>query len=84
MTIDRDQELAWASAAQAGDRAAMQGWSANEFIGAKGVLTPQTVTVDGDTVTVIGDWRSTHANGLSSFAFVVAGDKLASMTIREG
>ncbi|MET9326852.1 nuclear transport factor 2 family protein [Tsukamurella sp. NPDC003166] len=67
-----------------GDRSAMQGWSANEFIGAKGVLTPQRVTVDGDTVTVIGDWSSTHANGLSSFAFVVAGDKLASMTIREG
>ncbi|WP_231857583.1 nuclear transport factor 2 family protein [Tsukamurella pulmonis] len=67
-----------------GDRAAMQGWSAKEFIGAKGVLTPEKVTVDGDTVTVVGDWRSTHANGLSEFTFAVAGDRLRSMTIREG
>ncbi|TWS19852.1 nuclear transport factor 2 family protein [Tsukamurella asaccharolytica] len=67
-----------------GDRAAMQAWSANEFIGAKGVLTPEKVTVDGDTVTVVGDWRSNHANGLSEFTFVVAGERLRSMTIREG
>ncbi|NMD54184.1 nuclear transport factor 2 family protein [Tsukamurella conjunctivitidis] len=67
-----------------GDRAAMQGWSAKEFIGAKGVLTPETVAVDGDTVTVVGDWRSTHANGRSEFTFAVDGDRLKSMTIREG
>lgn len=65
-------------------RDAIKAWSDKEFIGATGTLTPQQVTVDGTTVTVIGDWRSTHANGLSSFAFAVTGDKLASMTIREG
>ena len=65
-------------------RDAIKGWSDVEFIGATGTLTPQEVTVDGDTVTVIGDWASTHANGLSSFAFAVDGDRIASMTIREG
>ncbi|UFU07117.1 nuclear transport factor 2 family protein [Ruania halotolerans] len=65
-------------------RAEIKGWSDKEFIGATGVLTPTSVTVDGDIVVVIGDWRSTHANGLSRFEFRTAGDKLASMTIREG
>ncbi len=65
-------------------RDAIQGWSSVEFIGSKGVLTPEVVTVDGDTVTVTGDWRSNHANGRSEFTFAVAGDELASMTIREG
>jgi len=65
-------------------REAIKGWSDDEFIGATGTLTPQQTTIDGDTVTVVGDWASTHANGLSSFAFAVAGDKIASMTIREG
>lgn len=65
-------------------REAIKGWSDNEFIGATGVLTPQETTVDGERITVVGDWASTHANGLSSFTFAVAGDRLASMTIREG
>lgn len=65
-------------------RDAIKGWSDVEFIGATGTLTPRDVTVDGDTVRVVGDWASTHANGLSEFTFAVAGDKLASMTIREG
>ncbi|SEE90776.1 nuclear transport factor 2 family protein [Ruania alba] len=62
----------------------IKGWSDKEFIGATGVLTPTSVTVDGDLITVVGDWRSTHANGLSRFEFRVSGDQLASMTIREG
>ncbi|WP_166848158.1 nuclear transport factor 2 family protein [Isoptericola sp. BMS4] len=66
-------------------RDAIQGWSAREFIGATGTLTPEEVDVAGDgAVTVVGDWRSTHANGRSSFRFVVDGDRIASMTIREG
>ncbi|WP_026819947.1 hypothetical protein [Arthrobacter castelli] len=65
-------------------REAIKSWSDKEFIGANGILTPQQVTADDDVVTVVGDWRSTHANGLSRFDFQVAGDKLASMTIREG
>jgi hypothetical protein len=66
------------------DRAAIKGWSDNEFLGAKGVLAPTKVTENGSAVVVVGDWRSTHANGLSEFTFAVDGDKIASMTIREG
>lgn len=62
----------------------IKGWSDGEFIGATGTLTPEEVSVDGDDVTVVGDWRSTHANGRSSFTFRLAGDAIASMTIREG
>ena len=65
-------------------REEIQAWSAKEFIGATGVLTPEEVTVEGDQITVVGDWRSTHANGRSSFAFDVSGDHLRRMTIREG
>ena len=66
------------------DRQAIKAWSDDEFIGARGTLTPEEVTVDGETVTVIGDWRSSHANGRSSFEFDISGGKLAKMTIREG
>ncbi|WP_026875803.1 nuclear transport factor 2 family protein [Jiangella gansuensis] len=65
-------------------REAIKRWSDREFIGARGTMTVQRTAVDGDMVTVIADWRSNHANGLSQFDFRVAGDKLASMTIREG
>lgn len=65
-------------------REAIKAWSDKEFIGANGTLTPETVSVDGDRVTVVGDWRSTHANGRSTFSFDIDGDKLAKMTIREG
>lgn len=65
-------------------RQAIKGWSDKEFIGARGTLAPENVTVEGDTVTVVGDWRSDHANGLSRFTFDVVGDKIATMTIREG
>lgn len=67
-------------------RDAIAAWSDREFIGSDGTLTPQQVAVDennGD-ITVIGDWRSNHANGLSRFTFCTRGDRIASMTIREG
>ena len=65
-------------------RDAIKAWSDGEFIGAEGTMTVTDTSVDGDTVTVIADWRSNHANGLSKFVFEVDGDKLRSMTIREG
>ncbi len=65
-------------------RDAIKAWSDREFIGSSGVLTPEEVTVSGDMVVVVGDWRSTHANGRSSFAFDIQGDRIAKMTIREG
>lgn len=59
-------------------------WSDTEFIGSRGTLAVEEVDVAGATITVVGDWRSNHANGRSTFAFDVDGDKLAKMTIREG
>ncbi|MFM9379321.1 nuclear transport factor 2 family protein [Gordonia sp. VNK21] len=65
-------------------RAAIKAWSDNEFIGARGTMTVTETSVDGDDVTVIADWRSTHANGLSRFTFRLDGDRIAALTIREG
>ncbi|GLU47887.1 nuclear transport factor 2 family protein [Nocardiopsis ansamitocini] len=65
-------------------REAITAWSEKEFIGSNGTLTPEEVTATGDEVTVIGDWRSDHANGRSVFSFATAGHKLAKMTIRGG
>lgn len=65
-------------------REQIKGWSDEEFIGANGTLTVEEVEVTGAEVTVVGDWRSTHANGRSRFTFEVAGDRIAKMTIREG
>jgi len=66
------------------DRAQIKAWSDKEFIGSQGTLTVEEVDDAGETVTVVGDWRSNHANGRSRFVFEVVGDKLAKMTIREG
>ncbi|APX33544.1 polyketide cyclase [Brachybacterium sp. P6-10-X1] len=66
------------------DRDAIKTWSDTEFLGARGVLTPEEVAVDGNRITVIGDWRSNHANGRSSFTFDIDGGRIARMTIREG
>ena len=65
-------------------RAAIKGWSDTEFIGSRGILTAEEVTVSGAVVTVVGDWRSNYANGRSKFVFEVDGDRIAKMTIREG
>lgn len=65
-------------------RQEIKAWSDKEFIGSRGTLTVEEVQIAGDIVTVIGDWRSNHANGRSKFSFETAGDKLAKMTIREG
>ena len=62
----------------------IKAWSDREFIGATGTLTPEEVTTEGDSTTIVGDWRSSHANGRSSFAFEVDGDLITRMTIREG
>ena len=65
-------------------REAIKAWSDKEFIGATGVLTPEAVSTEAGRVTVIGDWASTYANGRSSFAFDLDGERIARMTIREG
>jgi hypothetical protein len=66
-------------------REAIDGWSSRELIGARGTLTVESVSTPEDgVVVVIGDWRSSHANGRSRFEFAVAGDRVESMTISEG
>lgn len=66
-------------------RAEIDGWSRKELIGATGTLTVHSVaTAPTGEVVVVGDWRSSHANGLSRFDFALAEDKVASMTIRDG
>lgn len=59
-------------------------WSDRELLGAGGKFTAERVTRDSDSITVVGDWRSSFANGPSLFRFELLGDKIASMTIREG
>ncbi|UJH70354.1 nuclear transport factor 2 family protein [Ornithinimicrobium sp. INDO-MA30-4] len=65
-------------------REAIKGWSDGEFIGANGTLTVEEVSTEGEAIHVVGDWRSTHANGRSAFTFTTEGDKIVRMTIREG
>lgn len=62
----------------------IEAWSDNEFIGSRGTLTVEEVQDDSGTITVIGDWRSNHANGRSAFTFVTDGGLIAKMSIREG
>lgn len=59
-------------------------WSATEFIGSSPTLTITSVAVEEGSVTVVGDWRSSHANGPSSFRFDLDGDQIAAMVIRAG
>jgi len=59
-------------------------WSDIQFIGSAPTFTVTEVETDGDSVIVVGDWRSSHANGPSSFRFDLEGPKIARMTIREG
>lgn len=59
-------------------------WSTEQFIGSNPTFTPEESHVDGSTVTVVGDWRSQHANGRSSFAVEADGTSVTRLTIREG
>ncbi|WP_413336603.1 nuclear transport factor 2 family protein [Brevibacterium sp. GP-SGM9] len=65
-------------------REQIKAWSDEEFIGSRGTLAVEEVEVAGSTVTVVGDWRSNHANGRSTFVFEIADGRLAQMIIREG
>lgn len=65
-------------------REQIKAWSDREFLGAQGTLTPRELDIEGDVITVIGDWDSTHASGLSAFEFVPENGMIASMTIHEG
>ncbi|WP_443095383.1 nuclear transport factor 2 family protein [Rothia koreensis] len=59
-------------------------WSATEFIGSSPILDVTSVDIEDGTVAITGDWRSSHANGPSSFRFDLDGDRIAAMIIRAG
>jgi ketosteroid isomerase-like protein len=59
-------------------------WSDTAFIGSQPHFTVERTSITDGTVTVIGDWRSTHANGPSRFDFDIDGDRITMMTISEG
>ena len=61
----------------------LRGWSDNELIGKQATLTATSTTTDGASVTVIATVGGNGFNGPSTFTFVIDGDRVAGMTIRE-
>jgi hypothetical protein len=66
------------------DREAIRAWSDKEFIGAEGRMTVTRVATGDNSVEVSADWHSTHANGPSTFAFTLVGEKISLMRISAG
>jgi ketosteroid isomerase-like protein len=64
-------------------RDAIERWSEAEFIGVNVTLDVRGVSAQGDAVTVSADVGGDGFNGPSHFSFVVSGDRVARMTIRE-
>jgi heme-degrading monooxygenase HmoA len=52
---------------------AIAAWSAVEFLGAKGRLSPESLSQEGTTVTVLGHWKSAAYTGPTRFVFVCDG-----------
>jgi hypothetical protein len=61
---------------------AIRGWSDKEFIGVRVSLDVAGVEVRGDETVVTAQVGGDGFNGPSHFAFRVAGDRVARMTIR--
>lgn len=59
-------------------------WSQIAFIGSQPTFSAERASTADGKITVVGDWRSTHANGPSRFDFDLDGDKIKKMTISEG
>ena len=59
-------------------------WSTTAFIGSKPRFSAEQAITANGRVTVIGEWRSTHANGPSRFDFDLVEGKIEKMTISEG
>lgn len=59
-------------------------WSDIAFIGSEPRFIAEHAASTNDTITVTGDWRSTHANGPSRFDFDLFRGKITRMTISEG
>ncbi|SDX00048.1 nuclear transport factor 2 family protein [Lysobacter enzymogenes] len=61
--------------------AAIAQWSAREFVGAKGRLTPTRVGRDGERIVVDAGWTSSFYSGDSRFVFTVDGQRIREMRI---
>ncbi|QQQ02970.1 nuclear transport factor 2 family protein [Lysobacter enzymogenes] len=61
--------------------AAIAQWSAREFVGARGRLTPTRVGRDGGRIVVDAGWRSDFYSGDSRFVFTVDGARIREMRI---
>jgi hypothetical protein len=59
--------------------AAIAAWSALEFLGAKGRLSPESTSRDGNTVTVLGHWKSAAYTGPTRIAFVCEGARFSEL-----
>jgi hypothetical protein len=63
-------------------RPEIQRWSAREFVGVRVTLEILAVEVASNLTTVTARVGGLGFNGLSHFAFTIAGDRVARMTIR--
>jgi len=61
--------------------AAIARWSAREFVGAQGRLSPTRVGRDGARIVVDAGWRSDFYSGDSRFVFTVDGQRIREMRI---
>jgi len=62
---------------------AIRGWSDREFIGKRVSLDIQAVEQQGELTVVTAEVGGDGFNGPSHFSFLVDGDRVARMTIRE-
>ena len=61
----------------------IRSWSDREFIGKRVTLEIQTVEHSGDETVITAEVGGDGFNGPSRFSFLVAGDRVSRMTIRQ-
>ena len=61
----------------------IRSWSDREFIGKRVTLDIQTVEHSGDETVITAEVGGDGFNGPSHFSFLVAGDRVSRMTIRQ-
>ena len=64
-------------------REEIAGWSDREFIGVDVILDVTGSSAEDDAVTISANVGGDGFNGPSHFTFVVSGDRVARMTIRQ-
>lgn len=59
----------------------IKAWSDKEFIGAKGIITPQRIQTNGNVSSLWAGWKSNYHSGDSKFVFATEGNKIIEMRI---